>query len=67
MSGIMPTAEWKLDRQFLIRESTGFLFIPLPCSVEDGFALRMTQDYIQEDSVVSGVPGCFAENLIAMQ
>lgn len=52
----MPTAEWMLQSQLLIKQSTGSLFIPFPCSIEDGFALRMTQDYIQEDSADSGVP-----------
>lgn len=57
----MPAAAWILRRQFLIKQSTGSLFIPLPCSIEDGFTLRMTQDYVPKDSVVSGVPAWFAE------
>lgn len=57
----MPTAEWMLWSQFLIKQSTGSLFIPFACLTEDGFALRMTQDYIPEDSTDSGVPAWFAE------
>lgn len=52
----MTIAEWILQRQFLMKQSTGSLFIPFPCLTEDGFALRMTQDYVLEDSADSGVP-----------